>query len=225
MMLVDPGKPAESGQEIIERRIRILKSVGFMGGSEVLDIGCGNGETCRKLTRWFNHCWGIDKYYKPRGIKRCRFWVVDVEVDKTEFHFDRIISFEVIEHLQSQDLSYFYESLKPGGLLAITVPNKWWIFETHGSWISRGWTRVPFFSWLPKRIHDKFALAYNYTPRQIKRLLRIHGFKIKTWCYITAPLDVLKEGKFKFFLQTFVFNTDTTKIPFKSTSIFVLATK
>jgi hypothetical protein len=87
------------------------------------------------------------------------------------------------------------------------------------------WNRVPFFSWLPRPIHEKYANARIYTKKRITTLLKQHGFSIVSARYITAPMDVLPEGKFKNFMIKNFFNTDTTSIPFKSTSIFVVARK
>ncbi len=49
--------------------------------------------------------------------------------------------------------------------------------------------------------------------------------KLKVIEYITAPLDVLKEGKLKSFLLKNIFKGNTTKVPFLSTSIFIVVEK
>ena len=133
----------------------------------------------------------------------------------------------MIEHLKDENsVKFYYDILKDGGLAAITVPNKWWIFETHGASLPLlPWNRIPFFSWLPRIIHEKFANARIYTKKRIIKLLESAGFKIKSVEYITAPLDVLKEGKLKSFLIKNIFRGDTTKIPFLSTSIFIVGEK
>ena len=108
----------------------------------------------------------------------------------------------------------------------ISVPNKWWIFETHGAKLPLlPWNRVPFFSWLPKFIHSKYANARIYKKREIIALLSEYGFKVEEAKYITAPMDVLPKGKFKDFIIKTFFNSELTKSPFKSPSIFVVATK
>jgi hypothetical protein len=43
--------------------------------------------------------------------------------------------------------------------------------------------------------------------------------------YVTAPMDVLKDGMMKSFLTRSVFNENTTDIPFLATSILVVAKK
>ncbi len=110
--------------------------------------------------------------------------------------------------------------------MAVSVPNKWWIFETHGAKLPLlPWNRVPFFSWLPQGLHEKYANARIYTKKRITSLLEKYGFKILSAEYITAPMDVLPEGKFKNFMINNFFNTDTTTVPFKATSILVVAQK
>ena len=57
------------------------------------------------------------------------------------------------------------------------------------------------------------------------RLLEKYGFTIVDVRYVTAPMDVLKEGKFKKWLTRYIFRKNTTTIPFLSTAVFVIAKK
>lgn len=232
------GKPADDTDLIIKRRIRILASKkGFISKEkDCLEIGCGGGATINEVAGSFRQCLGIDifDYAKEFETQRkkwnndnCSFKVVDLEKETLDRRFDRIISFEVIEHFQNEDtVEQYFKLLEPGGLMAISVPNKWWIFETHGAKLPLlPWNRVPFFSWLPRPLHERWAHARIYTKQRICRLLEKHGFVVKETAYVTAPMDVLKKGALKNFLQKNIFRTDTTQIPFKSTAIFVLAEK
>ena len=98
------------------------------------------------------------------------------------------------------------------------------MFETHGAKLPLlPWNRVPFFSWLPTFIHERFANARIYTKARIKNLLEENGFEVLEMQYITAPMDVLKEGKLKRFLVNNIFNSETTTVPFLSTSVFIVA--
>ncbi len=60
---------------------------------------------------------------------------------------------------------------------------------------------------------------------RLRSLLKKNGFEIISCEYITAPMDVLPNGVFKNFMINNFFKTDMTRIPFKSTSIFVVAKK
>ncbi len=169
----------------------------------------------------------FNDYKETKNIQNCEYKIVDVVKTQATEQFDRIISFEVIEHLSDESgLKFYFDSLKDDGILAITVPNKWWIFETHGANLPLlPWNRVPFFSWLPRPIHERFSNARIYTKKRIEQLLEKHGFTITSSTYITAPMDVLPKGKLKDWVINNIFNTDTTKVPFMSTSIFVVAKK
>ncbi|MBM3419427.1 MAG: class I SAM-dependent methyltransferase [Bacteroidetes bacterium] len=233
------GRPADFNDKIIERRLNLVNKIPDFTGANLtlLDIGCGNGASMFGLQLKMKSCLGIDitdehysefdKYRLENNIKNCDFLVLDIEKNPPPDIFDRIICFEVIEHLENENgVAFFYNALKEDGLIAISVPNKWWIFETHGAKLPLlPWNRVPFFSWLPRPIHERFANARIYTKRRINKLLKKHGFKIISSDYVTAPMDVLPNGKFKDFVVKYFFNNDTTKIPFKATSLFIVAQK
>ena len=233
------GRPADFEDRIIQRRLRLVNRIpGFTGKDlTLLDIGCGNGASMFGLSGKMKYCLGLEisdehlqefeDHRRKSGITNCEYRVMDIESSEPPGVFDRIISFEVIEHLNDeQAVAFYYKALNKGGMMAISVPNKWWIFETHGAKLPLlPWNRVPFFSWLPKSIHEKYANARIYTKNRIVTLLEKHGFKVVSAEYITAPMDVLPEGKLKDFLIKNLFNTDTTAIPFKATSIFVVAEK
>ena len=233
------GRPADFDDRIVSRRVRLVEQVpDFIGPNlELLEIGCGGGATMFMLADKIKSSHGIDitdeqltefeRYKKENHITNCEFQIVDIVKAKPARQYDRIISFEVIEHLSDESgLQYYYDSLKNDGMIAISVPNKWWIFETHGAKLPLlPWNRVPFFSWLPRPIHERFANARIYTKSRIKKLLIKHGFEIIQCEYIMAPMDVLPDGKVKNWIIRNVFNSDVTSIPFKSTSIFVVAKK
>jgi 2-polyprenyl-3-methyl-5-hydroxy-6-metoxy-1,4-benzoquinol methylase len=232
------GKPADDTDRIITRRIEVLeKSPNFFGAElNLVEVGCGSGATINRLASRFHHCLGIDifDYSSSFEISKAKYHAVnssfrhiDLELEVPSERFDRLVSFEVIEHLRTDDsVSRYNELLKSGGLAAISVPNKWWIFETHGAKLPLlPWNRVPFFSWLPRPIHERFANARIYTKIRIETLLIKHGFEILRSEYITAPMDVLKEGKLKRWLLKNIFRSNTTSNPMLSTSIFVLAKK
>lgn len=233
------GRPADMTDKIISRRLNLTKNFPNFSGKDLslLEIGCGNGASMFGLSEYFEKCVGLEiandhqeefeKYVADNHVKNCEFKIFDIEKNAPFEQFDRVISFEVIEHLSSEDsVKFYYDALKKDGLLAISVPNKWWIFETHGARLPLlPWNRVPFFSWLPRAIHEKFANARIYTQSRIRKLLEKHGFEILQMSYVTAPMDVLPKGKFKDFVVKYFFNSDTTAVPFKSTAIFVVAKK
>jgi SAM-dependent methyltransferase len=215
------GKPADATDLIIERRIRILKSIsGFVGKDlQLLEIGCGNGVTLLNLAPEFANAIGLeyvedhkieyDQLKTQKGVTNSDFLQWDIMAAPYSPQVDRLFSFEVIEHLPEENgVGNYAESVKKGALCAFTVPNKWWIFETHGAKLPLlPWNRVPFFSWLPTFIHEKYANARIYTRSR------------------TAPMDVVKWPPLRNFLRKYVFKNDTTRNPFLAVSIFVTAKK
>jgi 2-polyprenyl-3-methyl-5-hydroxy-6-metoxy-1,4-benzoquinol methylase len=232
------GKPADVDDKIISRRIAILENYPqFFGNDKTLvEVGCGSGATINRIANRFSSALGMDvfDYAEPFAVLKekydasnSHFLQLDLETQRFDQQFDRLICFEVIEHFNSEaTVSALARMLKPGGLAAISVPNKWWIFETHGAKLPLlPWNRVPFFSWLPRRIHERYANARIYTMSRISKLMKAHGFELMDQTYITAPMDVLKEGKLKRFVTKYIFRTDSTKNPFLSTSIFLMLRK
>jgi 2-polyprenyl-3-methyl-5-hydroxy-6-metoxy-1,4-benzoquinol methylase len=232
------GKPADDADKIISRRIEILEQYPefFNRSMNCIEVGCGSGATITRVANRFASSLGVDIYdysadfedqRRKNKAENCSFQKIDLEKALPGERFDRLISFEVIEHLKNEDsiVSYF-QVLKNGGMAAITVPNKWWIFETHGAKLPLlPWNRVPFFSWLPRFVHERYANARIYTAGRIIKLLKKHGFTVVDHCYVTAPMDVLKEGKLKRFAVKYIFRNNTTNVPFLSTSVFVIAQK
>lgn len=234
------GRPADFDDKIVQRRLNLVNKIpGFTSKDlTLLDIGCGNGASMFGLADKMKNCLGLeittehlpefDCHKNKNNITNCEYRVFDIEKHSLTKEVDRIISFEVIEHLEDEyaGLTGYYKSLKKGGLMAISVPNKWWLFETHGAKLPfLPWNRIPFFSWLPRFIHEKYANARIYSKKRIVDLLERHEFTIISIEYVTAPMDVLPKGKFKDFVVKHFFNNDTTKIPFKAVSIFVVAEK
>jgi 2-polyprenyl-3-methyl-5-hydroxy-6-metoxy-1,4-benzoquinol methylase len=241
MIHVVPGVPAEFDERIVARRARIVAGYPGFAGRELtlVDAGCGNGASMLALTGSFQRCHGIDisepflqafrQEAARRGIGNCTASAGDLCKGRfSDEVFDRLISFEVIEHLpnEQEGVRTMHRLLKPGGLFAITVPNKWWIFETHGAYLPLlPWHRVPLFSWLPRRIHERFSKARIYTRARIVALLVQAGFRVRHVCYVTAPMDRLTNPILQKIATSTIFRRDTTRVPLLATSVMVLGDK
>jgi 2-polyprenyl-3-methyl-5-hydroxy-6-metoxy-1,4-benzoquinol methylase len=231
------GRPADLADKIVSRRVALVKEIpGFLNKEAALiEIGCGNGTTISMMANDFKSCLGTDINNDHQAefnsfnqsFANTSFEVLNIEKNLPSQQYDRLISFEVIEHLlHEKSVANYAKCLKPGGMAAISVPNKWWIFEIHGAKIPGFKTkRVPFLSWMPRFIHEPLANARIYSKSRIKKLLEASGFEVVEMKYITAPLDVLKDGAFKRFMTNNFFGENTTSIPFMSVSIFIHAVK
>jgi len=234
------GKSAQATDLIIERRHRMVQP--FMEGRRgtLLDFGCGTGDQTLLFLDDFEHIVGVDvdtasieKFKHTVSTRNLAARIEIVEYDGrtlplADASVDFAISFEVLEHVldERRALDELHRVLKPGARLAMSVPNRWWVFETHGAALPLlKWNRVPFFSWLPKPLHDRWARARIYSRREIVGKIRDAGFSIDDAVHITAPMDVVKNPRVQGFLRSVIFRGDRTSVPFFSTAVLVIASR
>jgi len=232
---VERGKPADFGQEILKRRARITASFVTLKDKYILDFGCGNGAQTLELVRHGCRIVACDidatdlgvltDFVAANNIESVNAVLYDgTRLPLADAQFDVLVSYAVLEHVNNEAaaLTEMRRVLKNSGELILSVPNKWWVFETHGARLPLlPWNRVPFFSWLPKPVHARFAMARIYTRRAIIRLLEEYGFEILDSCYMTAPMDVVKSPAMQRFLRKVIFRNDVTVIPFLATEVFL----
>ena len=229
------GRPATHGQEILRRRARLTNLLVQFTGKSVLDFGCGNGaqtvtfanHPCRMIAVDISHAnlQALGETIRQGSLST----IMPVQYNGSQLplatdSIDLMLSYEVLEHVrdESATLRELSRVMHRGAEAVISVPNKVWIFETHGAHLPLlPWHRVPFLSWLPTRIHRRIARARIYRNREIQRLLQKHGFEILSTLYITAPMDAIRTSWLQRFLRMTVFKTDATRLPFLSTAILV----
>lgn len=162
------GKPAEYGQEILKRRCRLTTSRLKLKDALLVDFGCGNGAQTAEFLYSGCKIIAVDVNHQQQELfveyllrQRLQSHLLVAQYDggnlpiKSE-SVDIVSSYDVLEHVvsESQALQEMHRVLKPGADLVMTVPNKGWIFETHGARLPLlPWNRVPFFSWLPRGLH------------------------------------------------------------------------
>lgn len=229
------GKPAAYGQEIVKRRFRLTTATVTLAQKFIIDFGCGNGAQTCEFTTAGGRILAIDMALGDLQVlqqhlnQQERQQIIPIQYDGSHLPvasgaIDLVISFDVLEHVHDETtaLRELHRVLKPDGEIVVSVPNKGWIFETHGAHLPvLPWHRVPFLSWLPQRWHRRIARARIYRRRDIVQLLRAHSFEVLRTEYITAPLDVVKNQRLKRLLQSFIFRSDTTRWSILATAILV----
>jgi 2-polyprenyl-3-methyl-5-hydroxy-6-metoxy-1,4-benzoquinol methylase len=233
--VIDRGKPADYGQEIVKRRGRITARYMSLADKLVLDFGAGNGAQTMELLQHGCRVVACDidagdiailkSYLGDNNVSAVTPVLYDgVRLPAPDGHFDAVVCYQVLEHVTDEAvaLTEIRRVLKPAGDLVISVPNKWWVFETHGARLPLlPWNRVPFFSWLPRAIHKRYARARIYRRWDIIEVLKSHGFRIVQSGYMTAPMDVVRSKFLQAFLRKTIFRGDQTRLPLLATEVFV----
>lgn len=118
----------------------------------VLDMGAGKGEYAMEMARHFKKVVGVEPNKRaydiarnsiPAKLNNIVFFNCKIEDFKKKEKFDLIVSLTVFEHLNNQKKAFdrTFSLLKKGGIIYLTAPNKYWLFEQHYG--------LPFLSWIP----------------------------------------------------------------------------
>jgi len=102
---------------------------------KLLDAGCGTGWFSAVATKRGAQVTSMDigKNLLKQVAKKCHSKRIVGSILKMPFKantFDYVISSEVVEHVSNPDkaLRELYRVLKPGGILVLTTPNRFWYF-------------------------------------------------------------------------------------------------
>lgn len=99
--------------------------------------------------------------------------------------FDGVLLNEVLEHVNDDaaTLRELARVLRAGGTLAMFSPNRWFPLEGHGARWSADRVLmsnpVPLMPWLPTRLTSRVAVARNYWPSELVRLVVQAGLRVE----------------------------------------------
>lgn len=131
-----------------------------------LDIGCGYGALTIPIAKRVKCIKGIDvhrlwlenalEWARREKISNIIFERKSIFEITEKDEYDIVIFCDVLEHIKEQEnaLSVVVRCLKPGGVFILTTNNKWWPIEGH--------TNLPFTSYLPKKLADKYVATMGW---------------------------------------------------------------
>ncbi len=179
----------------LARRLQVARPFLPECPCKLLDCGCGSGG----YVQAFNSLTGIETHgleYEEEKVRLARHQkgveaerVLQGDIQNMPYedgYFDAVLLNEVLEHIpdQHKGLSEVHRILRPGGILLIFSPNRYYPFETHGVYLKRSGKRlphyVPFIPWIPLSLGQKFLNypARNYWPGELSVLVEQQGFRV-----------------------------------------------
>lgn len=173
-------------------RIGKLRERGILRGAW-LDCGCGTGGyTTTMLSLGASRVIGIDveaervlRAQHNQASKLALYFCCGVSeaLPFQDASFEGVFLNEVLEHVEDEDVTLreIYRVLRPGGVLALMSPNRWFPIEGHGIRVKGkpiSSFAVPMFPWLPSRLTAPFQEARNYWPQELRNLVCDAGFEI-----------------------------------------------
>ena len=173
------GNPSFVWRAGQERRLAMVRQAVALEGRRVLDIGCGIGMYTAAFARYTPHVVGIEvelsraisaHTHVPRIAQ-----AVGEGLPFQSNVFDVVFSHEVLEHVRDDRVcaAEMVRVARPGGHIAVFVPNRLYAFETHGIyWRGRyHFGNVPLVNLLPNPLRNRLAPHVRaYTARALRRL-------------------------------------------------------
>jgi SAM-dependent methyltransferase len=174
------GEPSYVWRAGQERRLKmILEAGGNRLKGQVLENGCGVGMYVQHLAPYSGLVVGLEyEFYRAVEARRGSEHIVNAAGERLPFpngSFDFILSHEVLEHVQNDrsTIEEMLRVLRPGGRIALFVPNRGYPFETHGIyWRGRyHFGNIPLVNYLPRRVRDHLAPHVRvYSQQDLSRL-------------------------------------------------------
>ncbi|MBN1147431.1 MAG: class I SAM-dependent methyltransferase [Anaerolineales bacterium] len=181
------GEPSYVWRAGQKRRLEmVLEAAGERLSGSILEDGCGVGMYVERLAPLASKIFGLE-YDLARARKAARLnqehpnaSILCAAGEGLPFPgaaFDLVLSHEVLEHVQDDQAAVkeIIRTLRPGGRLALFVPNRGYPFETHGIYW-RGQYRfgnIPLVNYLPRRLRDRLAPHVRvYSHRDLERLFK-----------------------------------------------------
>jgi SAM-dependent methyltransferase len=174
------GEPSYVWRAGQARRLEMIRlAAGERLGGRILENGCGVGMYVQHLQPFGGRVYGLEyDFERAAEARRSSDLLVCAAGEGLPYPdgtFDLVLSHEVLEHVRDDRAAAreIVRTLKPGGRLALFVPNRGYPFETHG-YYWRGkyhFGNAPLVNYLPRRWRDRLTPHVRiYTRRDLERV-------------------------------------------------------
>lgn len=218
------GNPSFVWRAGQERRLRLAMAHAPLDGRRVLEFGCGLGVYMQAMRRYTPHVFGFDiEVERLQAARRAGVAETAAAVGErlpyADESFDVVFSNDVLEHV-ADDAACAREIvrvLRPGGRAVIYVPNRLYMFETHGVyWQGKyHFGNIPFVNWLPDRLRNALAPHVRaYRARELRALFEDSAARVVTLTQISGGFDnmIRRLGPFGRVLRALMQGADATPL-------------
>lgn len=175
------GEPSYVWRRGQDRRLEmILDAAGERIGGRILEDGCGVGLYLKRLAQHSRMAVGLEyDLQRAEQAHQVADHVLAAAGEALPFSsacYDFILSHEVLEHVADDRtaIEEMVRTLRPGGRMALFVPNRGYPFETHGIYW-RGeyhFGNIPLVNYLPRTLRDRLAPHVRvYTRKDLEDLV------------------------------------------------------
>lgn len=175
------GEPSYVWRRGQSRRLAmILDAAGERIQGRILEDGCGVGLYLNRLIQHSRIAVGLEyDLERAEEAHKQAEHVLAAAGEALPFPsaaYDFILSHEVLEHVADDRaaIEEMVRTLRPGGRIAIFVPNRGYPFETHGIYW-RGeyhFGNIPLVNYLPRNLRDRLAPHVRvYTQKDLENLV------------------------------------------------------
>jgi SAM-dependent methyltransferase len=174
------GEPSYVWRAGQQRRLdMIVKAAGERITGRVLEDGCGVGMYVEHLSPFGGAVIGLEyDFERAADARKNSQHVINAAgecIPLPSSTLDLILSHEVLEHMHDDRAAIceMVRALKPGGRIALFVPNRGYPFETHGIyWKGRySFGNKLFVNYLPRVLRNKLAPHVRvYSKRDLEKL-------------------------------------------------------
>ena len=155
----------------LKKKKKLIEKYYYKDTKKILDIGCGAGDFLEIMKKGDWDIYGVDTSKKIREIVKNKLKIEIMDPDswiKSDIKFDVITCWHSLEHVHEPwvYLKKIKESLNPGGILIIALPN---YHSTDAKRYKEYWAA-----------YDTPRHLYHFTKQSIINIIHPHGFNIQS---------------------------------------------
>jgi|GEM_PF-4719592 len=205
-MKIDAGAPILQGKSGVFIRLNKINHLMKIDYPDCLDLGAGNGAYSFELSQKIENVISLDinlNYLKNiKTFERENIQLINGNGESLPFKsktFNSVFLIETLEHIVNieEAVDEIYRVTKPGATINITVPNKYFILETHHIYLFGKTIDGRLFPFIPMIdfIYKIIGAARRFSIKTLKDFFNVERFELAGYTYMLPPFDNIKFGR------------------------------